>query len=238
MRYAGGKGRIGKHIAAMLAPYVAGRRVLEPFCGGLSMTTLLQPAEASDNSEPLISLIEAVRGGWRPPATMTDAEYRALQRERDNHGDPLVAFAGFCCSWGGKWFGGLARGHKHQPDPVGTAAATLLRRVNACASVNFSHREYMDTQFTAGDVLYCDPPYAGTNHAYPVAPLDHGAFWEWARTVSRAGASIFVSEFAAPPDAIEVGSTRRSPTLACSDDRQGKAERLFTFNINPRTLTV
>jgi len=61
MRYCGGKSRIAGWLAEQIAPFRAGRRLVEPFCGGLSATVALQPQLASDASVPLIHLIRACR---------------------------------------------------------------------------------------------------------------------------------------------------------------------------------
>jgi len=61
MRYLGGKFRIAKKLAPIILELAKGRTLIEPFCGGLSMTEQLHPVYASDASVPLISLIQAVR---------------------------------------------------------------------------------------------------------------------------------------------------------------------------------
>lgn len=57
-----------------------------------------------------------------------------------------------------------------------------------------------------GDVIYADPPYAGT--AGYLEKFDNVEFWDWARRPRKA--VLLISEYAAPPDFIEVG--RRNVT--------------------------
>lgn len=58
------------------------------------------------------------------------------------------------------------------------------------------YREYV---YHDGDVVYCDPPYAGTG-GYG-REFDHDAFWQWCRTRDF---PVYVSEYRAPEDFISV----------------------------------
>ena len=137
MRYSGGKGKIAAKLAACLLS-LPHKRIIEPFFGGLSMTVALQPSYASDASLPVVTLVNAVRAGWRPPEEVSEELYRECAARKTQHDDPLVAFVGHC-TFGGKWYGGLARGHVRQREPVRAAARTLLARVAACPNTTFEH---------------------------------------------------------------------------------------------------
>jgi DNA adenine methylase len=198
MRYLGGKHWIAGPLAKAVAPYREGRRLLEPFCGGLSITVALQPEEAADASRPLIELIMAVRAGFDPPTEISENLYDEVKTAGPDH--PLYNFVGLCATWGGKWWGGYARGHKRQINPAGAARTALLRKVSETKSVNFTCRSYEETPFRPGDVLYCDPPYAGTTEGYATPPFYSPDFWDWCRWASSCGAVVLVSEFNAPED--------------------------------------
>ena len=58
------------------------------------------------------------------------------------------------------------------------------------------YREYVHEE---GDVVYCDPPYAGTC-SYG-CEFDHDAFWQWCRTRDF---PVYVSEYRAPEDFISI----------------------------------
>ena len=58
------------------------------------------------------------------------------------------------------------------------------------------YREYVHEE---GDVVYCDPPYAGTG-GYG-REFDHDAFWQWCRTRDF---PVYVSEYRAPEDFISI----------------------------------
>lgn len=226
MRYQGGKGRIAGILAPEVRRLAGGRRIVEPFAGGLSMTVALQPAEASDASPAVATLVREVRAGWRPPTVVTAEEYANASLRRSETDDPLVCFIGQCCTFGGKWFGGLARGHARQPDPIATAARTLVERVEAIPSTTFRRARYEEASIKCGDFVYCDPPYRGTAAGYPTPPFDHRAFWDWARMQACYGCAVAVSEFSAPDDIPEVYRLdRHRPTRAADGSRV--VERLF-----------
>ena len=57
--------------------------------------------------------------------------------------------------------------------------------------------DYREVPIPEGSVVYCDPPYSGTND-YGM-DFDHDAFWEWARTREF---PVWVSEYSAPDDFV------------------------------------
>ena len=59
--------------------------------------------------------------------------------------------------------------------------------------------DYRNYVYHDGDVVYCDPPYAGTN-GYG-REFDHEAFWQWCRTRAF---PVYVSEYRAPEDFISI----------------------------------
>lgn len=198
MRYLGGKNWIADQLAGAILPQSKGRRILEPFCGGLSMTAALQPAVASDASEPLIRLIQAVRSGWTPPDHVSEDDYNAV---KSGHHDIMWCYVGLCCTWGGKWWGGYTRSHERQRDPTGAAKRRLIKLIEATQDTEFVHQSYEQLHVQYGDVVYCDPPYLGTTFGYASSPqFSHENFWEWVRWIASHGALVFVSEFTAPGD--------------------------------------
>jgi DNA adenine methylase len=102
MQYLGGKSRIAKEIAQVVAPQGFW---WEPFCGGLSVSVQLAkfgPGLVSDANPALISLYTSVARGWLPPEALSLEEWREARRLPDS--DPRKAFAGFGCSFGGRYF--------------------------------------------------------------------------------------------------------------------------------------
>lgn len=224
MRYIGGKHRIAKQLAGAILPHVRGRRLVEPFCGGLSATVALQPHEASDASEPLIRLIEAVRGGWEPPAEVTEEMYE--EAKLSDKIDPLTFFILQGNSYGGKWRAGYARDNRR--NATGDSTRALFRKVRATMDVTFTYASYTDWAPRSGDVFYCDPPYAGVTNGYATGPFDSGAFWDWVRWSGERGALMFVSEFRGPGWAdVHAEFPSRTDLRKRDAGQQATVEKLF-----------
>lgn len=196
MRYLGGKTRIAKRLAAVIdRTRRRGQRAWAPFCGGLSMSTALLsggPVRSTDANPALIAMYAAVQLGWDPPESVSEADYGGARNLPDS--DPMKAFCGFCAAFGGKYFGGYARGEGRNWAAEGRRS--LLRDLPRLAPV-----ECVDFLACAPgatpDILYLDPPYAGTT-AYAGAPsFDSSAFAvrceEWSLHTD-----VFVSEYAFP----------------------------------------
>jgi DNA adenine methylase len=225
MRYSGGKGKIAAKLAGVLLR-LPHSNIIEPFCGALSMTVQLQPSLASDASQPIVTLVNAVRGGWHPPTEISEQLYKDCAAQKTATDNPLIAFVGHC-TFGGKWYGGLARGHKRQWEPVRAAAETLVRRVLACPNTVFQHTDYREVKIPDGALVYCDPPYAGTTNGYAVSGFNHGDFWDWARKHS-VSAHVVVSEYAAPPDFREIFSLDCATNVRRLDTNH-RQEKLFVY---------
>lgn len=186
---------------------------------------------ASDYCRPLIAMYRALQSGWDPPESLSFEEWTVL-RDRARGGeweDPLIAFAGFGCSFGGKWFGGYARDPKSDRNYAGNMRNTLLKFAAATSSVRFHWRNYDAIRVPPRTLIYCDPPYAGTTGYGGVSAFDHSAFWSWCRRMSKDnGCTVLVSEYSAPSDFRLVWSMERACELK---NRTGsidkRVERLF-----------
>lgn len=174
MQYLGGKSRDAKRLAAVIDNYrQPGRLVWDPFCGGLSMAVALSangPVFASDIHRPLISLYQCVRAGWVPPTELTEAQYRAARALPDWH--PRKAFAGFGCSFSGKWFGGYARGKIN----YARAAHNILLR-DAQKAWRLRRLDFLAVRpRPTRAILYLDPPYRGTTGYSGTPEFDYSLF--------------------------------------------------------------
>lgn len=204
MRYLGGKTRLAKKIAAVIEQHrQPGQRFYEPFCGGLSVTAEVTGERyASDVFEPLIVLYQAVQGGWLPPDELSEAEYKELrQRSRAGEISPLITWAGFCCSFGGKWFNGYAREGTRDPtrNLCGESKRLLIKRFATLGDVDFSCRDYRSINPTNA-IIYCDAPYNGTTGYKGTPKFDHYAFWDQCRQWKADGNTVIISEYSAPTD--------------------------------------
>jgi DNA adenine methylase len=222
MRYLGGKFRIAAALAGEVNRIAAGRPVWEPFCGGLNVSARLRGRGlASDVDAPLIALYRAIRSGWDPPVELSEGEYRDARNLPDDN--PLKAFAGYGCSFGGKWFGGYARGGVGRNYASGSRkrllsdVRSLMHRGCRIACLDFLAIEPRPTRF----LIYCDPPYRGTT-GYK-RPFDHELF---DRRVAKWSnfTTVLVSEYSFPTGR-EVWSCERR--LELQSNNRERIERLF-----------
>lgn len=220
MRYLGGKHRIAKQLAAEIRSRVGAIEVWDAFCGGLSMTRALAeggPVFTSDANLALISLYTAVASGWDPPGSVSESEYQTAKSLPDT--DPFKAYAGFCAAFGGKYFGGYARGENRNWAAEGRRA--LLRD---CPGRDFHCANWLEIEPVPGGALYLDPPYRGTTGYAAIGAFDSDRFearvLQWSRVCP-----VFVSEYAFP-HGVEVWA---SPQLKRATVGPGSIaiERLF-----------
>jgi len=194
MHYLGGKSRYGREISFAVHSLAHNKLIYEPFCGALWVTQWLQPIIASDINVGLIELYQAIRNGWEPPDSIDEEEYRELHgRCIDGEQKPEITFAGFAASWGGKWFGGYARGDGR--NYVAENKKSLMDKMARCRSVQFEVKHYSQLD-VRNSVIYCDPPYAGTTQHCNFSTPE---FWDWANKMSDSNNVVIVSEYKAPP---------------------------------------
>lgn len=165
----------------------------------MSVTARVQIANrtATDSCAALITLYQAMQAGWDPPEVLDQPQWERLRATQDP-ADPLTAFSGFGCSFGGQWFTSYAKRYKYTKRWVTAAEAarsSLLKKLSRCRDVAFRACDYRETE-PAG-LIYCDPPYRGTLGYGAVEPWDAPAFWGWAERASQT-ALVAVSEQQAP----------------------------------------
>lgn len=233
MQYLGGKSRIAKPISEMLLAAKGARTTyVEPFLGAGSVALLAAPhfgrVVVADVVPDLVYLWREAIGGWVPPTEISEEDYQRLR-----HAAPSAVrgFAGFPCSFGGKWFGGYARDPKGGRNFAESASRSIVKRGKALAGAEVLHSDYRDLRDLATEdaVIYCDPPYAGTTSYGAAGSFDSEAFWEEMREWARRGALVFVSEYAAPTDWTAVWSGTPRTSLAGKGSSERVSERLYTY---------
>lgn len=226
MQYFGGKHRIAKQIGAYLdrfeGPY------LEPFCGAawVANTQLHRKRIIlSDACYPLIAMYKALAAGWIPPIKISEERYAELKA-----GPPCAeqAFAGFGCSFAGKWFGGYARNKRDAPKVYANNARNSLAKMLSL----WQKAEYISGDFAAFDptgfVIYCDPPYAGTTGYAAAGRWNPERFWQQVREWSLTN-TVFVSEYNAPDDFDCVLEIATKTEIRTANGREPRSEKLFKW---------
>lgn len=226
MRYLGGKARIGKKIAVILDDYINRNNAdyYEPCVGGGWVTSYLQtkgPKYLSDINEDLILLWQALQKGYIPPEYISEEEYKAAKSLEPS---AYRGFVGFACSWGGKWFGGYARGEGRNWASEGSRS--LQKKIVKINNAIFQHKSIYDIR-PKNAVIYIDPPYFGTTEYKD--KFDHNVFWPYIREISQDN-KVFVSEYIAPDDFKCVAAFNTKTDLNVrGDQKEPRIERLFTI---------
>jgi DNA adenine methylase len=226
VRYLGGKTRIAKQIAAEVDRVRRpGQLVWDAFCGGLSVSRALLkngPVLSTDACAPLIALYRAVQNGWQPPTEVSEETWRAARALPDS--DPMKAFCGFGCSFGGRYFQGFARG-------AGRNWADECRRglLRDVPGLCFGRLDFLQqTPHSFDGVLYLDPPYEGTKTYAGLPAFNSQVLWDRAREWAEF-CPVFVSEYQGPPEFSVCLSLAHKQTVAPaqSGDRADTIEKLF-----------
>lgn len=240
MRYMGGKFRQSRAIVECLRPYAEeGFTYAEPFCGGMWSAARvcrdLHPGRVilNDLNEPLMLLwARVLREGadWLPTDMQEIEENYQRYKCEGGEDDPLTAWYGIACSFGGKWFAGVARskgGTDFEPQRRSTARkGDALRPYRP----ELSRGDYRDLDVPDGAVVYCDPPYEGRTKGHHFDTFDYGEFWQWVRDLS-ARCTVFTSCFDAPDDFRDV--YRWGDTVVRHNHRHGSdgtCERLVMYD--------
>lgn len=241
MRYLGGKSRLAKRIGAAILENTNQRgQYIEPMIGGGSVFFELAPhfqkSFGGDIQEDLILMYQALADGWTPPDTLTEDEWREL---RDSPPSALRAFAGFGCSFGGKFFGGYGRARDGRRNLAAEARRTLVayQRVmpNLSSAPIFIHGRFDEWLPPPGSVVYLDPPYAGTtgytSKRSGVPIFDHDEFWATATRWAQSGVHVFVSEFNAPEGWAPIWERERSVGVGTTSGASytKKTDKLFVY---------
>lgn len=230
----GGKARIAKHILPIiLRDRTEGQFYVEPFCGGCNMIDKVKGNRIANDKNPyLIQMWRHLTKGWNPPRVIEKDFYHAVRdswKQKSEAFPPeLIGWVGFTGSYRGLFFGGYS-GHARSDktgvrDYIGEGTRSILRQVGDLRGVCFLNRDYKDLVLLSKCIIYCDPPYRGTE-GYQDA-VDHRDFWEWCRKKVKQGHKVFVSEYCAPDDFRCIWEMGVKTTL-CAGKAKNAVEKLF-----------
>lgn len=231
MRYIGGKSRIAKDLSPIILS-TKPEFVVEPFCGALNVSVQLVKDDphvtviASDAHTDLIQMWQALKDGWVPPEALSREEYEQL---RGDDPSPLRTFAGYGCSFSGKWFGGYATDNTGR-NYCKNAYNAVMKVVPYLSRIVLSSRDYATYDVPEGSyVIYCDPPYANTTKPGERQAFDHTAFWQWVNTRE---VPCYVSEYEAPADTCAVWQRDVKTDMHTTSGKAPRVEKLFVNHIS------
>lgn len=204
MRYMGGKFRQSKAIVEVLRPYVTPDTVyVEPFCGGMwsaaRVARELHPRRMilNDANECLVTFWNyCISNGTSHLPTdleVIENNYQTYKHTKDPK-DPLTAWYGFECSFGGRYFEGVAR-NKH-------TTKSTDEKINCIRAIphEITFNSYELVNIPDGSVVYCDPPYERpVKRVKQLMGFKTDEFWQWVRDLSKR-CIVFTSCFDCPND--------------------------------------
>ena len=212
------------------------------FCGGLSVETKLAPCFnhiiCNDLQPYLIELYKALQNGWIPPDELSVEDYYYIKEHKDEN-KALTAFAGFGCSFGGKWFAGYGRhgtkdNHAKERSMCEESKRALLRDLEILKDAEFTCLDYKDVELPKGCVVYADPPYKGKMAAYGIKEkFDNAEFWDYMREISK-DHLVFISELEAPDDFVAIWERdiKRQINNIVEGGQFKSTEKLFIYKDN------
>ena len=203
MKYMGSKARIAKDILPIiLANRQKNQWYVEPFAGGMNLIDKVDGNRlANDSHYYLIEMWKELLSGWMPN-DISKEEYESVKVNRDGFPAHLTGWIGFNCAHSGKWFRGYAgkiiTKEGNTRDYQAEARKNIAKQVEKMQGVVLVNGSYSDLNIPANSVVYCDPPYKGTEKYADT--IDHQHFWNWVREKTQEGHEVFVSEYSAPND--------------------------------------
>jgi len=237
LQYLGGKSKIAKHLLPIILEerkedkWLIKQWYIEPFVGGCNMIDKVDGRRmGNDNHHYLISLWNALQEGWKPPTKISKKEYVSVRENPKEYADEFVAFVGFLCSFGGKWWGGYASNARGQ-NYADIGSRMLLKQIKLLEGVKFTCKNYWEMDIPDDSLIYCDPPYqGGEKYKRRKGSFDHDKFWEWCREKSRDGHTVFISEYNAPEDFKEIIAIDHK-LLLNKKTNQNRIEKLFRYEV-------
>lgn len=244
MKYMGSKRRIAPSIMPIiLAGYNQDSIYIEPFAGGCNSLQFAPDNGkriANDKDRYLIAMWKELQKGWVPVEHVTEELWRSVRSSPELHEDHIRGYVSFCASFGADPNGGFARNvRKDAPNAEILNSTTksysrqsrnnILKQLPLLQNITWLSEDYLNLEIPENAIVYCDPPYNGTT-GYS-ANLNHTEFWAWVREKSKI-ATVFVSEYSAPPDFNCIWQQDINNTLNNIDgNRAVVTEKLFKYEV-------
>lgn len=226
MKYLGSKRRIAKYIVPIMLE-VAKRKAYnlwaEPFVGGGNIIDKIPNSYTRfgyDINPHTIEALKDVRDfANNLPNECSEEYYNSIKGTTPKH---ITSWLRYVASFGGKFEGGYARGFSnagYARNFIEEAKSNALKQSPNLHGVILLCSDYSELYFEDA-LIYCDPPYKNTTK-YKTNPFNYEHFYIWCRNMSKAGNTVFVSEYNMPDDFKVVweghiktnfASTRSEPT--------------------------
>jgi len=151
--------------------------------------------KGGDRNPYLIKLWTGLQNGYNPPTETTEEEY---YKYKDNDSKSLKAiWLGFACG-----HRGIFRSSYNPLFNLKLLAEQSKETAKAIKNVKLKTGDYTMYSDLKGYIIYCDPPYKGTQNGYAIGNsknsyFDYTEFVDWCKKMSEDNI-IFISEYTKP----------------------------------------
>ena len=230
MQYMGSKRRIAKEILPIiLKDRQLNQWYVEPFVGGGNLIENVSGhCIGADNNKYIIALLKYVQNNDLNNIEYIDEEkYMHIKYNKDLYDDYIVGFAGFGLGFGARFFRGFARDKKKGRDFFRETLNNLKKQQEKIKHINFIHSDYKDLNIPDNSIIYCDPPYKGTER-YWKQKFNYEEFYEWCIKKHNEGHKVFISEYEMPENRFKsIWEKETIPTINNIQQPIKKVEKLF-----------
>ena len=143
-----------------------------------------------------------------PVLTISDLRERHIAAKHLAHGEGNFTI---------KYFESLSR--LNRLNSLATAFSEEEKRRLTIGSVDFA-----EVEIPNDSVIYCDPPYRGTDDYRKAKGFNHERFYDWAL---RQTVPVFVSEYTMPEDFVEIAAWHKRCTMKGAEHALRTTEKLF-----------
>lgn len=228
MKYMGSK---AKHANEILKCVLKNRKpdqyYVEPFIGGANIIDKVQnPRMGNDINKYIIALLYQLQRGWLPPKHISEEEYNEMKHNQAYCSDALLGYIGFQLSFGALWFSSYRKDSEGKRDYSYEAFCNVQKQAEKLKGIQFFCGDYRTLFIPEKSIIYCDPPYDNCA-TYNKSEFDHDTFWEWCRQKINEGHEVFVSEYEAPEDFINLWKKSTCNSLGKDTGKKKGLEKLF-----------
>jgi DNA adenine methylase len=230
MAYLGGKAKCAEHILNVLNdPQHNNKDYIEPFvgyCHILRRVLNKKSYTASDNNKYLIALLKHNQQTPNSHYDITKDEYNLIKANPDDYDILKSAYAAFCYSYNGKFFGGYVNQSKRRDNYPAERKRYYdkLHTNPIIKKTNFSYDDYTIYNNVKDALIYCDPPYRETTKYHNEFNSD--AFWDWVRKMSKDNV-VYVSEYTAPDDFECIAEKEKYNSVGGKGSKVKRVEKLW-----------
>lgn len=228
----GSKNRLAKHLLPIILKNRKPEQFyVEPFVGGANMIDKVKGLRmGGELNKYVYALLTKMQEGWEPPTDVSEETWKDCKDNKNKYPDHFVAYCGICLSFGSVWFCAYARDAKGNRNYAQESYRNLKKQAPKLEGIQFMNCSYLDLKIPPNSIIYCDPPYFGTDKYRGFEQINHEEFWEWARNKVYEGHHVFISEFVAPKDFVEVWRMEINTTIAEKALGKNVTEKLFVHH--------